>query len=898
MHGRIHCFHWWLTLAVAALTAPTLAADYGSEAAEERCHMITFAAPKTFDQKEGKDPLNYPPDRVVDVKHIKLELVFKDLASKSFEGVETYAFVPIAPGVKRITLNGIDLKIGSVRGADGRTLRFDYDDKKLVIHFDEPLAAGAEVSLRIEYRCQEPVAGLTFVLPDALRPDRVPQVHSQGEAEFNRYWFFCHDFPNERASTEMIVTVPKPFLALSNGELQGKTEHGDSITYHWLQDLPHVSYLVTLVIGQFAEVRDAWRGIPVLYYVRPGEEEDARRSFARTPDMLEFFSQKTGTPYAFRKYAQICVERFGGGMENTSATTLHADVPMDARAALDEDQDGLISHELAHQWFGDLITCKSWAHLWLNEGFADFFADLWLEHKRGADEHSYDLWRSFRNVAASDTNERPGALVYSDYSDADETFGFKGGLPYGKGSALLHMLRHELGEDTFWTGIAEYVKTFREREVETDDFRKVMERVSGRSLVQFFEQWAYRPGVPKLKVEFDWDDDNSMAVITVQQTQKIDRNLPAFAVPLDLYFRCDGQETRRTVQLAATKEVFRRPLPKRPELFCVDPDMGLLKELTVEQPRCMWLTQLAEGPTVATRAESARRLADHNRPEVTEALARCVANSKEFWGVRAEAARSLGRMFTPRARDALLAVVEPPATIEHPKVRNALVDALARYRDPRCVALLGDWAQHDASYSVQTAAIRALPDVEALGQIDLLLSSARTDSYRDRIRQAAISALGELADADPAGLDVCLEIAASAQRDRSRSSAIAALGKFGKHAELKERIADFLLPLLSESDDRLVRAAVDALGELGDERALPPLRTLRESTRNNATAGPSGLSDLREAAGRAVDRITKKQEETKAVQSLRDELEALRKTKDELLERVKTLESRPKENGD
>ncbi|MCH7702478.1 MAG: HEAT repeat domain-containing protein [Planctomycetes bacterium] len=860
----------------------------GSEEIDCAGGLAAWGGPREFDEVHGEDLGRYPPDRLVDVRHVKLELTFDDLLSKSFSGSETYTVRAIAPGVTSIVLNAVDLSIERVEAIDSPAVTFDYDDERLVLEFAEPLPTDRDSSVRIDYRCVNPEQGLHYYLPDERQPQRVPQVHSQGQTEHNRHWFPCHDSPNERSTTEMIVTVPSRFRALSNGRLLDKRVDGEHTTYHWRQDVPHVAYLVTLVIGEFGMVSDTWRGIPLTYYGRPGEEDDIRRAYVRTPEIMEFFSQYFGVPYPYARYDQIGVENFGsGGMENTTATTMYSGVPLDERAAMDHTSDGLIAHEMAHQWYGDLLTCKSWAHLWLNEGFATFCADLWKEHHEGADEHSYAKWRKYRGVARADRTESPDAVIFGDYEDAWDTFRHKGGLPYSKGSSILHMLRHELGEEVFAKGLQQYTRTFQASEVETDDFRKVMEAVAGRSLRQFFEQWTLRPGIPRLKVAYRWDHETKTAIVDVEQTQPIDRPTPAFAVPLDLYFRTDHRETRVTMQLERRHEVLRYRFDSAPNLFCIDPDGGLLKALEVHKSRPMWLTQLAQGPTVAARCEAAVNLADQNRPEVIEALTHTVSNEHEFWGVRSEAASALGQMQSSPAREALIVLADPANRIEHPKVRRYVVNALSSYPHAAVTPILIAYATSDASYAVEAAATSALGDAVGQGVTATLLANTEKHSYRDAIRTAAVRALGKRGE--PEGIDACMAVAAYGQPDRTRPAAIRALGELGEEDSDRTRIREFLLPMLDDPERRPRRAAIAALGALADPDAIDALGRLRDG---------SALEEYRDAAEAAIKRIRSDQEESEAVGSLGRELEDLRTLRDELEQRIEELESADQGDGD
>ena len=324
--------------------------------------------------------------------------------SRSFTCDETIKFKTPGRPVDRLDLDAVDLHIDKVTDLQGQPLEYRYDDKILTVRFASPLPRNTDGGIRISYACKKPVEGMMFALPDEKYPDRPMQIHTQGEPETNSSWFICHDHPNAKQTTEIAVTIPAKYKALSNGALKSREELPDGmVKYHYALGKPHVSYLVSLVIGEFSVVTDEWRGKPVEYWVPPSQEANAHRTFGNTPKMLEFFSNKLGFEYPWEKYAQAVVYNFNsGGMENTSCTTLVETTSLDERAALDNDQDGLIAHELAHQWFGDVVTCTTWHHIWINEGFATYLDAAWREHDKGPEWYAHQIFRGMQGVAGGD----------------------------------------------------------------------------------------------------------------------------------------------------------------------------------------------------------------------------------------------------------------------------------------------------------------------------------------------------------------------------------------------------------------------------------------------------------------------------------------------------------------
>ena len=343
-----------------------------------RAHSCSLAQERRPHALPGDEP-HWPRNRVCDIKHVKLELVI-DVDNKALSGTATITFAPINDGLTSVEFDAVEQQIKAVRTSDGISLGYSYADNKLHVELGRQLKTPEEMTIQIDYQCI-PRRGLYFNSPDAAYPHRPPQVWTQGEDEDSRYWFPCHDYPNERFTSEIIVTVPLEWTTVSNGKLLAVSENGDVRTHHWSQDKPHPAYLISLVAGGYTEIQEEWNGIPITYYAPPGREDDTRRAFGNTPKMMEFFAEKIGVPYPWHKYSQVTVADFiFGGMENTSATTMTDTLLHDERAHLDYSTDSIVAHELAHQWWGDLVTSRDWAHAWLNEGFATYFDLLFKEH--------------------------------------------------------------------------------------------------------------------------------------------------------------------------------------------------------------------------------------------------------------------------------------------------------------------------------------------------------------------------------------------------------------------------------------------------------------------------------------------------------------------------------------
>jgi aminopeptidase N len=839
-------------------------------------------------QTPAPEVLRTAGDRPIDIQHIRLDLKV-DLPKKTIDARAELWVRSLRP-VSGISLDAVDFEVQKVTLAgnkDGeKSLPFSHDGKKLDIELNPPWAAGQTEVIRIAYRIRDPKAGLYFFGPTDVEPEVPLTVWSQGESITNRYWIPCLDQPNQRQTTELVVTVPEGFDVLSNGSLVNTTPNtaDKTVTFHWKQDKPHASYLVTLVVGQFDIVKDEWDKVPVLYYVPKGHKEDIQRTFGRTPEMLKFFSERFGIHYPWDKYAQVVVEQFtAGGMENTSATTLTEYALHDQRSMLDGTPDGLISHELGHQWWGDLLTCRDWSHLWLNEGFASYCEALWAEHAEGADEYAYEMWHKSRG-AIEGGKDRP--VVDRRYPFPDAMFDSRA---YPKGAFILHMLRHRLGEDVFWKAIQKYGMDHRLQSVETVDFRKTLEEVSGRDLERFFYDWTERAGSPALEVNTDYLPETKQARVTVKQTQAGE----AFHFPLKIVFTYPdgtkgtsfnpGSKTQVFEPEITDKEhTFYVSLPDRPTLVEVDPEQAILAVIKENKSHELWLAQLTAAGSVTARIRAVQHFGQSKAPADREALAKALTTEK-FHGVQQEIAAALGESGGDTCRDALLEGLRQ----ENPKVRRACVEALGKFhKDEKVIAALKDLLQKgDATYGVEAAALAAYSRSQATDIVPTLLPWLAKPSHREVIRDAALSGLGNARDLS--AMDTLITWTKKGKPRECRSAALRALDQLAKTAnpseEQRGKIVTAVAACLEGEGPRLRGTAIGVLRSLG-RSAAPILVTLEDIQLHD----PSDR--MRELAKNAVDQIRKNEPVPVELTRLREEVEALRHAQELLKEKLEKYE--------
>lgn len=830
-----------------------------------------------FDPATGKNLLNYPPHPVVDYANMRLDIRIADMNNPALDATQVLTFSPIAEDLAELILDAKGLAISSVSTPNSRA-SFRIEGLKLILSFDPPLPASTPADVTIAYSVAQPPEGLFWYPESPAWPGRPAQIHTQGEPEYNSFWFPCHDFPNDKLDTQLNVSVPRGYTVSSNGRFLGKVNSILTVTdalgrsslqgcetWRFAQDQaaggPHENYLVSLIVGKFDIVDVAGQNVPAAsstglprprnyssplqpllgksyskpgfnvpmpVYVPPGRGPDVLRTYGRTYEMTRFFSALFDHPYPWAKYAQLVVHNFAfGGMENTSATTMFDTAYLSESSLLDHDLDGLVSHELGHQWFGDLITCNSWEHIWLNEGFATYLSTLWFEHRDGPEAYQVGVLGSFDSVIGADRGKAPEtpAMVSKAYRKPVEALG-RSANPYSKGASILHMLRRRLGDQIFFTGVRVYLDRFHNRTAETDDLRKAFEEVSGESLEQFFTQWCNRPGVPRLTVTAA--AEGSRLTLTLNQNQPIDGYNPAFAIELPVTVRTAGGKTVTSPWTIDSKtQTLILDLPDAPVMVAIDPDQYTLAELTIKQPSQWLLEQLSSGPTLASRIQAVRALASSAEQGAADALTALASSPKENRQLRIECIRALEALNRPSE---ILAVSSADKSDAY--VRIQALDSMAsvaakagagvQARD-QIIARLSS-ALSDPSVRARASAIRGLASLKSeSNQSTILALGSRDrscDSQHDTIRQAVTDALISYDAA--ACLPVAIDLSRPGVNSRTRAGAISAAARLSRHDS--SAITALLATFLTDPEIRVRRAAINGLGEIATPEAISMLK--------------------------------------------------------------------------
>ena len=433
-------------------------------------------------------PVTHERDRDFNALHYSLKLDV-DINEKKLSGQNTITLVPLRNNLKKITLDAVSLLVTNVIDSKDQTLSFEQTEDKLYVDLANACSYPDTVKFSVYYHLSKEVKGLRFIEKTDYSP---LQVSSDCWPNKARQWIPCYDYPHDKVTQEMIVTVDNNYKVLSNGALMGITEeNGGKHTYHWKQSKPHSTYLINLSIADYAIIKDSLGSLPVNYWVYHTNVEDARRSFAKTPYMIDFFNKLYDYNYPWEKYDQVISAYMGGGAEATSATLLGEGAVTNQKAAIDFSFEGIIAHEVAHQWWGDLITCRSWEHTWMNESFATYSDYLYKRHDWDKDEGDYDLLVKKNRYMREAHNRYMRPVVFNRYEDPGQNFDSH---TYPKGACILHMLKFILGEDIFFRVLSTFLHQHAFQPVSTQDFMKCVKDVSGMNMDWLFEQFLYQPG--------------------------------------------------------------------------------------------------------------------------------------------------------------------------------------------------------------------------------------------------------------------------------------------------------------------------------------------------------------------------------------------------------------------
>ncbi|MDF1662590.1 MAG: M1 family aminopeptidase [Planctomycetota bacterium] len=822
----------------------------------------------------------YLPDRVVHHEHLKLELL-PNFKNKSLSGNATLTVVPCISKVKHLEIDQRELIVHQVNvSLEGKACpsEFHCTDDKLILDFEEgqELRQGKSYKIHVVYE-SSPRWGLHFVGPDPSCPKKPKQLWTLSQEENSRYWFPCFDHPDIRTTLDLIVTTPSPMIAVSNGELVSKTKDGDLSRFHWHMEPGLPPYLITLVIGEFAVIEDSWKDVSIRYIVPKGREEEAKQSLGRTPEMVDFLSRWTDMPYPYKRYDQVVVHDYlFGGMEHTTATTLTERTLRDERALLDSSSEALVSHELAHQWFGNTVTCREWPEGWLNEGFATYCENLWMEFAHGPDEARYNMLSSVLAgylSEASDSYIRP--IVERHIHQPIDLFDAH---LYNKGAVVLNYLRYHLGNTAFQKSIQRYLKKHAHSTVDSHDLKRAVMAETSRRCDQFFDQWVFGPGHVALKTEMKWNASTKVLSFNAKQTQNLDGVPECFHLDFDLDILVAGEWQSHRLSMTQREQSFSFALPEKPKVVSPDPRAVVPGPISWNAPESMLIQQLADDHEVVGQIRAARALGSKPSRSSIKALHNALENDP-FWGVAREAAKALGKLKSDAAKKALLASV---THARHHKTRRAIVKALGNYKGEDVARALKTILSGAASIFVEAEAARSLGKTRSsLARDELQQVLESRDSWHDLSRAGAITGLASLGDAEK-DLDTIIEWSGLDKALDCRTAACRALKTLASTAVpgLRNKARLRLEELVNDPNFRVQLAAIGQLGSLGDSQALNCLEAREQSdvdgrVRRSCREAILGIQSDSPDSGRIarLEALVKKQQGQ--VQTLRHKVTAM-----------------------
>lgn len=716
-----------------------------------------FFTPVLFSQATGHEP----EERVKSyhVEHYKIEVKL-DLQKKTLDGKVTASIQSLKDVLDTIDVDAAGLNIKNVKALiynqtddpelaeSYENIKYAYNGNKLFILPFGFIRKNFHYKFQIEYSCTNPEKGLYFIAPDSLHPDKQYQAWTQGEGEDNHFWFPCYDYPNDKATTETIITIDKQYTTLSNGVLKSVKENSDGTrTWDWLLDKPYSSYLVMLAAGKFEIIEDKYDDIPVYTYVPAGDKDMAFKSFDKTADIIHFFSDFTGYKYPWHRFSQVVVQDFiYGGMENTGAVVL-TDVSLyDDNTPPDYTATGLVAHELAHQWWGDAVTCKNWNEIWLNEGFATYFDALYKEYSLGKDEFDYQIYKYQMNSLYADSLVR--RPIYTNHAVSTNS--------YDKGACVLNMLRYMLGDDDFKHALNIFITKYQFDNVTTPDLNSSIKQVFldptrdriPRDFSWYFDEWIYHAGQPEYKADYTYNDSTKQISFSMQQVQTSDSILE-FHMPVNV--EIITPDNRYTQTIIPTKEPHTWLFTCGAKPLCVDVNVGnkVLCKLYYSKPEDDWLYQLNNSENAVDRITAIQGLKDFINDTVVQNALVAKMKYDGFWGVREQAADMLSYAMNESIPDIMIAKYKNESDS---RVRKSIVSAIGDFYKncPGCsnrnslLYFVNGLIHDEKSYYAIAEGITTISKIATGDSLyTMVLPYVNTPSHNEIIRRSVLEAMIE-----------------------------------------------------------------------------------------------------------------------------------------------------------
>jgi len=660
-------------------------------------------------------------------------------------GTAEITATPVAKARKVLDLDAVGFEIKSITSADNKNLKYNYDGNTLSIDLGKDYAVGSQVKVKINYIAKPDEnkiggssaissdKGLYFINPDGKDKNKPRQIWTQGESQSNSRWFPTIDRPNQRCTQEMWITVDDNFKTLSNGVFADSKKNKDGTrTDHYKMSQPHAPYLFMMAVGEYAVVNDKWNNIPLKYYVEPKYEKDAKAIFNHTPEMLSFFSERLGVKYPWPSFSQVIVRDYvSGAMENTTAVVFGDFCQKTTRELLDGDNDGIVAHEMFHHWFGDYVTCESWANITMNEGFANYAEYLWEEHKNGRDAADFHRLNEMSGYLASSRNNMHD-LIYYTYDNREDVFDAHS---YNKGGLVLHMLRSYLGDDVFFAGLKLYLNKNAYTAVEAANLRLAMEEVSGEDLNWFFNQWYFGSGQPELTVRDSMDESGKKLFLMVEQTQEGPEQQHIFQLPVKVDLYPGGNATPQThnIFINKRKQTFSFEVTGKPANIIFDSDNVLLAKIKFEKSRDAYKYQATHNKTLFDRMTALDKIKSELTPEVDNIILGYLSDPSP--AIRRKALEQVDLGSYPMFKSKVLELAK---TDKEPSVRSTALDILAENPKPEYENAILANINDEVAYSVLASALTAY------NKLDKEKAAPYVSKYEKENNSMVTSAIAEI----------------------------------------------------------------------------------------------------------------------------------------------------------
>lgn len=826
--------------------------------------LDTGGAPMPF-AEPGVTP-HYGPSWTFRVAHAHVVLHLQP-AQRTYFGHTTFRITPLPTfsGTVRLDLDGVP--VDRVVDDEQAALPFTLTDGALVI------TVGEARTFTVHYGGHTPRAGLYFTGPTPAHPTRDAMAWTQCQDEDAHFFMPCLDHPRIKHPWTVELYGPEGTTLLSNGALVEHEGKGDGVHAVFDQADPMPAYLFTAVCGPLHITEDAWRDVAVRYLVPRGEEEPVQRAMGRTPEMMEVFSDFTGVDYPWPRYDTVVVHEFVfGGMENTACTTMTDVLLVDERTLPHWDPEGLVCHELAHQWFGNLVTCQDWSQAWLNESWATFMETVWYAHRHGEAETTWYAFGQARSYLEEDSGRYRRPIASYLFREPIDVFDRH---IYEKGAVVMRTLRHELGDEAFRAGMTHYLTQFAHRTVHGRDFQRCMEEATGANLDRFVHQWILGAGHPRLEVELGQAD--GLLTVGIQQTQTGDETAEVFHLGLRLEIVPeDGEPVVVTLPVKERQRAWAVPFEGAIRTVRVDPGFRVLAEVVLSGS-LGWLGELAFDacPVLATRA--LRALCKRNTPDAI-AIVRRALGSHPMWAVRGEAASLLGSRGGTDSRDALLAALDSE---QEPRARASVARALGAFREAGVAdALMVAIEANPPTWHLLGDLLEALGKTRDPRALSTITPFLHVGCPGEIVRQRAATAIAHTRD--EAAVDALLAWSATGLDDRAQSGCARALGILGDQVDAaRTACRERLEALLDEGGFRTQLAALGALGQVRDPASIPRLTQVH-------TSAPDGR--VRRMAWEALVKVRAGRTTEAGLATLRDQLDSLMAANHALRARVDKLE--------